>query len=54
MYSTDTTGWKDVGDLPTAFQVRMCVVLPSKEFLVVTHENDVYIGTPCFGKPETL
>lgn len=46
VYSTDTTGWKHVGDLPTAFQVRMCVVLPSKEILVVTNQNEVYIGTP--------
>lgn len=46
VYNTDTTGWKHVGDLPTAFQVCMCVVLPSKEILVVTNQNEVYIGTP--------
>ena len=53
-YNADTNEWTRVGYLPTVLSVTMCVVLPSKEFLVVTHENDVYIGTPCFGKPETL
>ena len=46
VYSTDTNEWNNIGDLPTALEVAMCAVLPSKEFLVVTNHDEVYIGTP--------
>ena len=45
-YDADTDEWINVGSLPTALHVSMSVVLPSKEFLVVTSQNEVYIGTP--------
>ena len=45
-YNADTNEWIHIGYLPTALHVTMSVVLPSKEFLVVTSENQVYIGTP--------
>ena len=45
-YDADTNEWINIGILPTALHISMSVVLPSKEFLVVTSENEVYIGTP--------
>jgi len=46
-YDADTNEWINIGSLPTALHVSMSVVLPSKEFLVVTSQN-VYIGTPSY------
>ena len=45
-YKPDTNEWTNIGYLPTALHVSMSVVLPSKEFVIVTSENQVYIGTP--------
>ena len=45
-YNPDTNEWINTGSLPTALHVSMSVVLPSKEFLVVTSYKEVYIGTP--------
>lgn len=45
-YKPDTNEWINIGYLPTALRVSMSVVLPSKEFVIVTSENQVYIGTP--------
>ena len=45
-YNPDTNEWINIGSLPTALRVSMSVVLPSKEFLVVTSYKEVYIGTP--------
>ena len=45
-YNADTNVWINIGCLPTAIHVSMSVVLPSKEFLIVTREKQVYIGTP--------
>ena len=48
VYNADTNEWINNGYLPTALHVSMSVVLPSKEFLVVTSQREVYIGTPSF------
>ena len=44
-YKSDTNEWSNIGDLPTALYFTMCVVLPSKEFFVLSHNQEVYIGT---------
>jgi len=46
VYNTATNEWTIVGDLPTAFYVSMCAVLPSNKILVVTTQREVYIGAP--------
>ena len=44
-YNPDMNEWINIGSLPTALHVSISVVLPSKEFLIVTRQNEVYIGT---------
>lgn len=46
-YQSDTSKWSNIGDLPTALTITMCVVLPSNEFFVLSGRK-VYIGTPDF------
>ena len=45
-YNADTNEWTEVGHLPTVLHASISVALPSKELLVVTSANEVYIGTP--------
>ena len=45
-YDADTNEWINIGCLPTALRVDMTVVLPSKKFLVVTRQKEVYTRTP--------
>ena len=45
-YNAETNEWTEVGNLPTVLYASVSVALPSKELLVVTSENEVYIGTP--------
>ena len=51
-YNADTNEWMNIGDLPSAFHVVLCVVLPSREFFVfcgqypfATADCEAYIGT---------
>ena len=44
-YKLDTSEWLKIGDLPTALNITLFVVLPSNEFFVVSGK-EVYIGTP--------
>ena len=43
-YKFDTSEWSRIGDLPTALDNPICIVLPSNE-LFVFGDNMVYIGT---------
>ena len=54
-YNADTNEWTTIGDLPTAFHVVLCVVLPSREFFVFCGQYsfaadcEAYIGTQVCG-----
>lgn len=51
VYNADTNEWTRHGDLPTTLQVKLCVVLASKEFFIISSQGglkgyEIYIGTP--------
>ena len=46
VYNADTNEWTRIGDLPTALYVKLCVVLPSKKFFIISRQDEIYIGTP--------
>ena len=51
VYNADTNEWTRCGDLPTSLQVKLCVVLASKEFFIISSQDglnscEIYIGTP--------
>ena len=52
-YNADTNKWTKIGDLPTVFVVKLCIVLLSNEVFVICSqytyrrdEYEVYIGIP--------
>ena len=51
VYNADTNEWTRRGDLPTTLQVKLCVVLASNEFFIISSQIglnscEIYIGTP--------